>query len=292
MTIKDWLEKCTDLLTKAGISTARLDCLVLLEDATDKDRSWLLAHPDRNLTDLGVIGPSYHSLQAKVERRARHEPLAYIRGKTEFYGREFVVNKHVLVPRPESETMIALALMVIGERFEVRDKKTIVIDVGTGSGCLAVTMKLEIPESEVVATDISSECLKVAKQNAVKLGANVEFCKGNLLQPFYNLSPTTYTLVLANLPYVPDSHTINRAATHEPKIAIFGGPDGLDHYRQLFLQIANNLQFDRVKWVITESLPFQHKALAYVAKQHGYKLVKTEDFIQMFQPIALGRLLV
>src|SRR5215471_10178286 len=101
MTIISWLQSSTLKLTEAGITTARLDCLVLLEDETGEDRSWLLAHPEHSLQI-----ETTQKLNKKVIQRARHEPLAYIRKKTEFYGREFYIDHHVLEPRPESETMI------------------------------------------------------------------------------------------------------------------------------------------------------------------------------------------
>ena len=275
--ISDWLTNNTKKLEGTGVATARLDCLVLLEDATGKDRAYLLAHPEAL-----VRGPSYHKLNGQVERRLKHEPLAYIRGKTEFYGREFTINKHVLEPRPESETMIELTLKVIGDRLKVSDNIR-VIDVGTGSGALAITMKLEVPKIDIVGTDISKSCIHIANKNAEKFGVNVQFFQGNLLEPIYNLEPVTYNLLLANLPYVPDSHTINKAAMQEPKIAIFGGPDGLDLYRQLFLQIATKSQFAGSKcFVFTESLPPQHPSLAKIAKNHGYKQLKEDDFIQCF----------
>lgn len=281
MTIGTWLQINENTLHKAAVGTARLDCMVLLEDAVGKDRSWLLAHSETTLQSTVL-----RNLDRQIARRARHEPLAYIRGKTEFYGREFYINKRVLEPRPESETMIELALEVIGYRLEVKVKKPRIIDIGTGSGALAVTTKLEIPEAEVIATDIDTECLKVARKNAQNLSADVEFIEGDLLQPIYNLQPVTYNLLLANLPYVPDNFTINDAAMNEPRHAIFGGPDGLDLYRRLFQQITFLLQ--KPKYVLTESLPFQHKKLSAIAKQADYKLYETNDFIQVFKLIRSG----
>lgn len=275
MKIDDWLACATEQLKTAGISTARLDCLVLLEDATGKDRSWLLAHPDHILP-----GSIADELQEQVERRSKHEPLAYIRGRSEFYGREFLVTPDTLEPRPETETMVALALQVIGDRLRIGENLTLV-DIGTGSGCLAITIKLEIPNIEVVAVDISDKCIKVAQENAKKLRTKIEFYTGNLLEPIYNLQPTTYNLVLANLPYVPDGHTINQAAMFEPKHAIFGGSDGLDIYRKLFKQIMSLSH--KPEYILTESLPFQHKELTQIAKEVNYKLKTSEDFIQVFQ---------
>lgn len=269
MNIETWLSSSEQTLQKAGIATARLDCLVLLEDATTKDRSWLLAH-----LETEVKGPTLAKLDEQIERRSKHEPLAYIRGKSEFYGREFKVTPYTLQPRPETETMITLL-----KTTDVRVRLLRVVDMGTGSGCIAVTTKLEMPGLEVMATDVSDECIEVARQNAKKLDADVAFYHGNLLEPVSTLC-TPNTALLCNLPYVPNSHTINQAAMQEPELAIFGGDDGLDLYRELFEQIKT---FDlSPKLIMTESLPFQHHNLALIARNYDYVLGKTDDFIQIF----------
>ncbi|MBI5906921.1 peptide chain release factor N(5)-glutamine methyltransferase [Candidatus Saccharibacteria bacterium] len=269
MKVDEWLKRATKTLKNNGIGTARLDALVLLEDTMRHDRGWLLAHPEFELNSSQL-----KKLDHQIKSRAKHEPLAYIRGKTEFYGREFKVNKDVLEPRPESETMIELLKKL------PLPKKLLIADIGTGSGALAIMAKLEMPDSGVLATDIDLKCLAIAKHNAQKLGADVKFFKGNLLEPVYSLLATPYVL-LCNLPYVPDNYQLNSAAMNEPKIAIFGGPDGLDLYRRLFEQIDSMPA--KPKYILTESLPPQHKKLAKVAKKHDYKLAQTTDFIQVFK---------
>lgn len=278
MRLDAWLVQKTNQLKDASVSSSRLDCLVLLEDSLGKDRSWLLAHPETECK-----GQTLTLLNEQIERRAGHEPLAYIRGKSEFYGREFLVTADTLEPRPETETIIDLLKKHIPTSIRVRP--LYILDVGTGSGCLAITAKLEFPTSTVYATDISEPCLEVAKKNAENLKADVQFYKGNLLEALPASATTETCIILANLPYVPDEHTINQAAMFEPKTAIFGGPDGLDLYRRLFYQIASNLQFDSKKpqYVLTESLPFQHKELTQIAKSGGYKLKMSENFIQVFE---------
>lgn len=278
ITIDYLLNASNNILTNSGITTARIDSLVLLEDITQKDRSWLLAHSDHNLTRSKVS-----KLKSYIERRAKHEPLAYIRGKSEFYGREFEVTPDTLQPRPESETIIVQLLEVLGSRSNVLENCT-VIDVGTGSGCLAITTKLEIPNLNVIATDISASALKIARRNSKKFGVDLTICQGNLLEPI-TLRQLKNSILLCNLPYVPDSHTINQAAMHEPNLAIFGGADGLDLYRQLFDQITDRStigQFKIVPHVITECLPPQHNTLEIIASKAGYHLAATDDFIQVF----------
>ncbi|MBA2278961.1 peptide chain release factor N(5)-glutamine methyltransferase [Candidatus Saccharibacteria bacterium] len=286
MRLNEWRVKAEKKLELSGITTARLDVLILLEDTSGKERAWLLAHQETMLNQKQL-----KVLNKQIDRRALHEPLAYIRGKSEFYGREFMVTPDTLQPRPETETMITCLKNLLYNKLDIsKTRSWKIVDVGTGSGCLAITTKLEWPDARVYATEINKDTLKIAKQNATKLKAEVKFYLGNLLEPIYTLQPTAYTLVLlCNLPYVPNSHTINQAAMQEPKLAIFGGEDGLDLYRKLFEQLNTGLEF-RVKgeknkliYIFTESLPFQHKALANIAKESGFMHKKTDDFIQVFQ---------
>ncbi len=271
MDIKTYLINATKALEYKDVTTARLDVLVLLEDSLGKDRSWLLAHPELPLDE-----PTMQKLNAMVKRRAMHEPLAYIRGHSEFYGREFMVTPDTLQPRAETETMIDLL-----KKLEL--KKPIIAEIGTGSGCIAVTAKLEFPDAQVYATEIDAAALKVAQQNAQKLQADVTFYKGSLLEPLLK-NKVQPTVLLANLPYVPDNYEINRAASHEPKIALFSGQDGLDHYREFFDQIGAESEFaTKLQFILTESLPAQHAALKARAKKCGFRLQKTEDFIQVFE---------
>lgn len=255
-------------LEQAGIGSARLDVLILLEDALHKDRTWILAHPEKDFP------ASLHKrLERKLERRAKHVPLAYVRGHTEFYGRKFRVNRHVLEPRPESETMIELM-----KKLKL-PKNPAVADVGTGNGAIGITAALEMPDSIVDLYDISSGALAVAKHNTHLHELRLHVRKMNLLgRP---LQP--YDAILANLPYVPDKWKINEAAMAEPKIAIFGGPDGLDVYRKLFTQLKRFTW--KPKYVLTESLPPQHDKLESIAREHGFGIFKKEDFIQVFTPL-------
>lgn len=270
MTIQQWLNQATDIISASGIGTARLDALVLLEDVTSKDRTHLLAHPELKLTHEQII-----RLQKLLKRRSQHEPLAYVRGKTEFYGREFIITHDVLEPRPESETMIDLL-----KGLKMKDAGIRIIDVGTGSGALAITAKLELPEAEVSALDIDPKCLKIAQENVDKHAVGVKFIQSDLLESFSLTSQQSAVTILANLPYVPDDFHINEAALHEPRIAIFGGRDGLDLYRRMFEQLT--------KWtnnhiyVFTESLPFQHAELANIASAQKFTQIAEDDFIQVF----------
>ena len=268
MTIQSFLHQATALLEKQGVNTARLDCLVLLEDATGRERSWLLAHGDETVSPSNL-----RILQVQIERRTKHEPLAYIRGKTEFYGREFLVNAHTLEPRPETEDMIDLLKAL----WQPEYKSWQIADIGTGSGAIGITAALELSVTNIELLDIDREALATAKQNAQNYGLELACHYGDLLDG--NQSP--YNIILTNLPYVPDSHTINQAAMQEPKHAIFGGPDGLDLYRRLFAQLQDRNH--KPVYVLTESLPFQHEDLNLIAGKHGYSQKQAEGFIQVFE---------
>lgn len=269
MKISSWLTSATRQLEAAGVGTARLDALVLLEDVTGKDRTHLLAHPE-----LELPTEQQTHVQKLLDRRARHEPLAYIRGKTEFYGREFIITKDVLEPRPESETMIELL------PDDIFSGGTI-IDVGTGSGALAISAAKLRPGARVFAVDIDVNCLAVAKKNAQKHAVNIECIEGDLLEPFIENALPGPVIILANLPYVPDDHALNQAAENEPRHAIFGGPDGLTLYGTMFEQLHDH--FTQPLFVFTESLPFQHDELQNIASTHEFKQLIDRDFIQVFK---------
>lgn len=279
MNVSDWLAGATKKLELVGIGTARLDVLVLLEDVTGKERGYLLAHPE------SLVAPDELSkLTNLLNLRSTHQPLAYVRGKTEFYGRDFLITPDVLEPRPESETMIELLKKIVTEPATpynalLLDKKLTLADVGSGSGALGITSLLELPNLHVDLLDIDEKALNVSKSNVDLFTLSISVIKSDLLAN----SNRDYDILLCNLPYVPDDYKINQAAMLEPKIAIFGGPDGLDIYRKLFNQIKNSESKSLL--ILTEALPPQHVVLNTIAEAAGYKLIDREDFIQAF---ALG----
>jgi release factor glutamine methyltransferase len=268
MTIQAWLLAATQQLEAAGIGTARLDALVLLEDAMGVNRAMLLARPEQS-----VPHQIENVLIGRLKLRSEHIPLAYIRGKTEFYGRQFIISSAVLEPRPESETMIELLL----KRTDL-PRKLRIADVGTGSGALGITAEIAFPNASVDLLDIDSGALDVAKRNVIKFTSGAHVIQSDLLRD----TKGDYDVLLCNLPYVPDDHRINEAAMHEPALAIFGGADGLDLYRKLFLQLQKVEKEPLL--ILTESLPPQHEALKQLAEAQGYIQDAEDDFIQAFVP--------
>src|SRR5258708_7437300 len=170
MTVSQWLRQASGQLVQAGIGTARLDTLVLLEDVSGRDRAWLLAHLEHELSSTQVA-----KLKKLLNRRAQHEPLAYVRGRGEFYGREFVLTPAVLEPRPESETMIDLLKKLVGSGMlqATNGPHVRLADVGAGSGALGITAQLELPNTSVDLLEIDHKALKIAKSNVDKFTLNL-----------------------------------------------------------------------------------------------------------------------
>ena len=270
MTVQEALHQFTQSLQSAGIGTARLDVLVLMEDITGLNKAQLLARPELNLTSSHL-----HALKHQINLRSRQLPLAYVRGKTEFYGHDFQIDQRVLEPRPESEAMIEeLNRIISGHGIDN------VIEIGTGSGALIIAAKLANPSVQAYATDISRDCLQVARLNRQRYNLDIPFFLGDLLNALPDKVWQTKTALIANLPYVPEDWQINPPAQREPSIAIFGGKDGLKYYRRLFQQIASLTV--KPLFVLTEAMPPQHQQLASIAKRHNYKLKTINDFIQVF----------
>jgi len=266
MTIAAFLKDAQARLEAAGIATARLDCLILLEDALKLNRAAILAHLDREIDSLPLL-----ELNKKIAQRMQHMPLAYIRNIAFFYGRPFYVDRHVLVPRPESEAMISLLKQLALPAMPR------IADIGCGSGCLGITAALET-HAVVHFYDISPDALKIAKRNARTHKVRGQYYEQNLLE--HSWGP--YDVILANLPYVPIKHAVNRAATYEPHVALFADDDGLALIRTFWKQVAS----DHPTYVITESFPFQHEQNAAFAKIAGYTIHTTDDFAQCFVTVS------
>lgn len=272
MQVITWLKTAVDKLEKQS-GTAQLDAEIILAHVLGVDRSWLHAHPDETI-DYSKLDV----LKDLLDRRLDHEPIAYILEKTEFYGLEFYITNGVLVPRPESETMIDLLLSYCHEKIK---DNLVIIDVGSGSGALGIVASMKANPLELISIDIDSKCNEITLRNAKTYSRQINVLNGNLLEPVIKTNfAGKHLAMLANLPYVPESYSVNESAGREPKIAIFGGHDGLALYREMFAQLKN-INAKSIT-VFTESLPFQHSGLTKIAEENNLKLLKEEDFIQVF----------
>lgn len=216
-------------LREAGCDSARLDAELLLADALATTRTALHLHPERVLD----AAESARFAERVARRRAR-EPVAYIRGTRAFRHIELKVDRRVLVPRPETELLVEVALSL--------PRGARVVDVGTGSGAVALALKHERPDLTVVATDASEDALAVARENAAALRLDVAFVRGDLLEPVDG----PLDAVLSNPPYVPDGDRGRlepEVAEHEPAQALFAGDDGLAVLRRLVPEAARRARF-------------------------------------------------
>lgn len=230
MTLREAVEAARARLVAAGLAPgdAAIDARVLAGEAFGLDRTALVVRGDETADAAGAT-----RLDAFVGRRLRREPVAYILGRKEFYGRDFLVSPAVLIPRPETELIVDAALA----RFS-REDAIEILDVGTGSGCLAITLALEFPRARVSATDISAAALDVARENARRHGvlARVAF-----QQVAFAAGVSAIDLLVTNPPYAAtaDAATIPAdVLDFEPYVAVFGGADGLDVIRPLIAEAA------------------------------------------------------
>jgi release factor glutamine methyltransferase len=244
--LRSLLKGGIELLRNAHVPSYTLAAELLLLHVTGRDRTWIYSHPEELLPPGEVEG--FFTL---VRRRASGEPTQHLTGKQEFWGLEFTVSPHVLIPRPETEHLVEVALdrlavreLRAGRGPRITGENLTVVDIGTGSGCIAVALAKELPAAKVYATDISANALEIAKQNASLLGFShrIQFVESNLLQA---VSAQTFDLIVSNPPYVgfseADSLSIE-VRDHEPKQALFGGPEGYELYAELILQASHQLK--------------------------------------------------
>ena len=208
-------------------------------------------------------------------------PEAYKNGIKDFYGRDFIVTPDVLIPRPETEQLIDTVLNLAGKSYlpgvkpakRELSKTPKILDVGTGSGCIAITLKLELPKAKILATDISEPALKIAQKNAVKFGVNSHiFIISNLLE---NVKFTP-DLIVANLPYVDENWEWldKNALSQEPEIALYAKDGGLSLIKKLISQSSAR----HVKYLALEADPCQHESITEYAKSYAYSLKETRGF--------------
>jgi release factor glutamine methyltransferase len=239
ITLEEALKRASFCLHHAGIDNPRAEAELLLAKILGLDRLRLLTKMQDILAET-----DYKNFEVAWKRRSNHEPLAYITGEKYFYGRPFVIKSDVLVPRPETELLIDLAVRWFKYNNDLRQGGLRVLDLGTGSGVLAITLALELPSAEVWAVDISQTALNLAGQNAVLhgLGERIKFLQGNYFDPLDRIYPAPrFNLIVSNPPYISAAELPELPVTvaqFEPPVALNGGADGLDSYRAIIKKAA------------------------------------------------------
>jgi release factor glutamine methyltransferase len=225
MTLTETLNCAVIILSTAGITNARLDAEVLLAHIIRKDRVWLITHRDDVLEDK-----PQRDFDDAIRRRIRREPLQHIIGNQEFWGLEFKVTPDVLIPRPETEFIIEAALAIVQER----NRQVRIIDLCTGSGCIAVSLAKELTSAHVIATDASERALAVARENARNHGVadRIRYLEGDLFDPLEELDIRgQIDIIVSNPPYVRagDLPTLQpEVRDYEPELALVAGPEGTE----------------------------------------------------------------
>ena len=232
MDIRSWQQQLQSSIFSHS-ETPALDAQVLLVHITGKNRAWLLAHPE-----AALISGQQQALETAISRLQTGEPLPYVLGHWEFYGLNFTINAHTLIPRPETELLVEQAL----EWLRAHPGQRHAADIGTGSGCIAIALAATLPDLQVIATDISPKALEVARKNAETHGLSnrIDFIQTDLLAPpAPGILPN---VICANLPYIP-TKTLEglEVFRREPTLALDGGPDGLNLIRRLLPQAVQNL---------------------------------------------------
>jgi release factor glutamine methyltransferase len=267
MTIAEWLARASNELADAMIPTARLDAEIILAHTLNKPRTWIHAHGDETLD------PRRQDIaEARTALRLDRVPIAYIVGHKEFYGRRYYVSLDVLIPRPESEAIITLLL-----KYCPTPPKHIV-DVGTGSGCLGITAKLEYPDATVTLIDTSRAALAIAKKNAAFHSASVRTIEASLLDEY----PLRAEAIIANLPYVDVSWPEQSPEIkNEPATALYADDEGLLLINQLISQAPSHLQPGGV--FILEADPRQHQRIIEQCQNQQLQYLETDGFALAFR---------
>lgn len=257
-------------------ATAHRDAELLLLHVTGLTRAALLTHPE------GILTPGQHAAyQNAIIRRERAEPVQYITGTQEFFGRPFRVTPAVLIPRPETEHLVEAALALASPAKPLR-----IADVGTGSGILAITLALHLTHATIVATDISPAALSVARSNAEQHNVvnRIQFLEADLLG---NAEPASYDLIVSNPPYIPESEVLEtQVAAYEPPVALYAGSDGLTIYRRLIRVAARALAPGG--HLLLEIGHGQSHAIAALLQQAALREVHFENDLQGIPRVAVA----
>lgn len=268
LSIADFLAISTKTLSKAGIASARLDSELILAHVLRRSREWLLAHDTDTLTQS-----QQRQARQLLLQRTQHRPIAYLTGKRDFYGHSFLVNEQVLVPRPESEVILAILDGLVQDNH-----LRAVLDVGTGSGCLAISIKLAHPDLAVSACDTSESALLVARRNATRLlpsGQQIKFYQSDLLSDLPVGS--RFDLIVANLPYLsPGQDDLSPELAYEPAIALYADDDGLSLIKQLITTAPARLTPGG--YLLLEMNTDQIETVVSYATDYRYQVVKQEPF--------------
>lgn len=279
-TVRQILDWTVNFFTSKEIPEARLSAEWLLADVLKCRRIELYIQFDRILS-----GAERTAYRAFVQRRAGREPVQYILGETEFYGLSFVVSRDVLIPRQDTETLVDAAI----EHIRQRQLQTpVILDIGTGSGCIAIALAKQFPDADVWAIDKSDAALAVAKENAKLNDVSIRFVSGDIFSDTIRF-PQKFDAIVSNPPYISEAEwqTVQpEVRAFEPRGALFGGNDGLDFYRKLIPKFPQLLAEHGA--IFFETGYEQAKAVADMLKKNNF-LTETRKDYQKIERVVIGK---
>lgn len=297
--IKQALGDATDKLNKIGINSSQLEARILLRHVINKPLQYLLINLDEQLNQSEI-----EAFEKLLERRLKHEPIAYIIGVKEFYSREFIVNKHVLIPRGNTELLIDIVVELVkrchsresGYETEGLQTNNIkILELGTGSGCIAISLLCELPNANIIATDISLDAIEVARNNALKhhVTDRVQIIHSNW---FENIENQKFDFIVSNPPYISNTEKSEMATetiNYEPHLALFAEENGLQSYKT----IAENAKtFLKQNGKLALEIGFkQEETVTQIFLDQGYNIESVYKDLQdysrviLFSPINLNR---
>lgn len=272
MKIKELFKEIEGLLEQAGLSDPRRTGVWIFCDVLQCRPAYLISHEDARLERDHAA-----KILQMAERCAAHEPVQYVTGYTEFRGLHLQLSPQVLIPRPETEQLVDVALETVGRELSFR-----ILDIGTGSGCIALAMKQAIPDADVTACDISRSALRIAKANATQNGLEIQCVAADLLATdFVSSVGSGYDLVIANPPYIPDherSELPRMVRDYEPETALFCGEDPRKFYRAISRHIADGLLGHRGVLALETHADYA-ESVGILFEQHGGLQVQVkQDF--------------
>lgn len=281
LNIKQWLNNATERLASTDfITNSRLEAELLLGLATNLDRLQLQLRFEQELTDAEL-----KTAERLLTQRLNNYPFAYLAGKQEFYGRDFIVNEDVLIPRPESETMIEEALNAINNNPIDFHKPIRILDLGCGSGALGTSLAKELETRhlsyQLTLSDISAAALSVAQQNSRLHNVEAKLVESNLLTNIHS----SFDIVLANLPYVNPNWNFIRNIDFEPDLALYANDNGLDIIKQFIDQLFLLNNFFIQSWVFLESDPCQQTEIKHYLQQKKAGQVSFKNYITIFKTL-------
>lgn len=288
-TYKELLEEGYQILNSAGIEEARLDAWLLLEFAADIKRAWYYAHMDE--TAEADVAEQYRQL---CEKRAQHIPLQHLTGQAYFMGYEFYVDDRVLVPRQDTETLVEEAVSHLRELPAPK-----ILDMCTGSGCILLSLLMELPQASGTGADVSADALEVAKENTRRLGLEkrAELIQSDLFSADYfeknsRKKCMEYDMLISNPPYIRTADIdglMDEVRLHDPRLALDGKADGLYFYEKITEQAGKHLKPGG--WLIYEIGCDQAKDVAEIMKKKGFVQIEVKKDLAGLDRIVEGRML-